>query len=170
MKTTVIAIVVILILLVGGYYAYHGSYKKSSTTKPPVTTTTPVVTPLPATFVANSLTINPITVRSGANISVYLKITNIGNVTGTDTVVLKINDRIVDSKDVILTGGVSTVVTFTTSGQKPGNYVVTVAGLSGNFTVLQSATPSWLFPAIAGAFIVGLILAVLLGLIRSRKV
>jgi hypothetical protein len=141
----------------------------TTTTPPPLVTTTPVVTPLPAAFEASSLIINPSTVKPGAKVNVYLRITNTGDVTGTDTVVLKINNVVVDSQNVTLAGGVSTVVTFTTSSQLTGKYAVGVAGLNGNFIVSKSATPGWFWLIAVGAFVVGIILAVGFVLLRKNK-
>jgi hypothetical protein len=106
-------------------------------------------------------------VKPGENVNVYLRITNNGDVTGTDTVELRINNLLVDSKDVTLAGGVSTVVTFTTSGKLGGNYAISLAGLNGNFTVSESETPNWVWVSAVGAFIIGTILAV--GFVMLRK-
>ena len=65
--------------------------------------------------------INPRSVKPNDHINIYLRITNTGDVTLNDMAVLKINNLTVDSQDVILAGGVSKVVTFTTSGQLPGD-------------------------------------------------
>jgi hypothetical protein len=145
----------------------------SSTPAPIIsTTTTPVTTTLvvvlhPASFAASNLVINPSTVKPGENVNVYLRITNTGDVTGTDTVELRINNLLVDSKDVTLAGGVSTMVTFTTSGKLGGNYAIGLAGLNGNFTVSESETPNWVWVSAVGAFIIGTILAV--GFVMLRK-
>jgi hypothetical protein len=140
----------------------------TSTTTLPPTTTTPVVTPAPAKFKANSLIVNPSTVKPGEKVNVYLTITNVGDINGTDTVVMKLNNLIVDSKDVNLDGGVSNVVTFSTSSNVSGNYLVEVAGLDGNFTVLKNATSMWFWPVAAGAFVLGIIIVVVLMLLRNK--
>ena len=88
----------------------------TTTMTPPVTTTTPITTSLPPTFEASALSINPSTVKPDENVTVNLKLTNTSNVSGTDTVDLKINNTTVDSQIITLDGGASTVVTFTTSG------------------------------------------------------
>jgi hypothetical protein len=147
------------------------------TTKPPETTTTtappiittPIVAPRPATFEPASLIISPSTVKPGETVSVSLKITNTGDVPGTDIIGLRVNNLAVESKDITLAGGVSTVVTFTTSNQLAGKYTVTIAGLNGDFTVSKNATPGWFWLVAAGAFVLGIILAVGLVLLRERK-
>ena len=83
--------------------------------------------------------------------------------------VLKINNVVVDSKNVTLTGGHSTVVTFTNSSKLEGNYNVDVAGLSGNFTISKNLILPWFWPGVAGGLILGVILGVLVGLLKFRK-
>ena len=82
---------------------------------------------------------------------------------------LKINNVVVDSKDVTLTGGHSTVVTFTTSSKLEGNYNVDVAGLNGSFTVSKNLILPWFWPGVAGGLILGMILGVLVGSLKYRK-
>ena len=113
--------------------------------------------------------INPSKVKPNEQVNINLRITNASEITVNDTVVLKVNNLIVDSQDVILTGGVSKEVTFKTSGQLPGNYTVSVAGLNGNFTISKSVIPSWLWPVSVGAFVLGIILAVFFTLVIIRE-
>jgi hypothetical protein len=140
-----------------------------STTTTPVTTTL-VVVPHPASFAASNLVINPSTVKPGENVNIYVRITNTGDVTGTDTVVLKIDNLVIASKDVTLAGGVSTVVIFTTSSKLAENYVVEVAGLNGNFTVSESGMPNWFWVSVIGALVLGIILVVGFALLRKRGI
>ncbi|MGB8828773.1 MAG: hypothetical protein WCC72_05045 [Dehalococcoidales bacterium] len=139
----------------------------TTTTTPPVAAQT--VKRLPATFAASSLIINPTKVKTRENVGIYLKITNTGNVTGTDTVVLKINDQIIGSQNVILDGGVSTVVTFSASVISSGNFSVQVAGLSGNFIVTKSIVWQWLWLTIVVILLLGVMLVIVLILLRNRK-
>ena len=141
----------------------------TSTATTSLTTSTTVGTPHPAAFAAASLIINPAKVKPSENVSVSLRITNAGDVAGTDTVVLKINNLIIESKDVTLGGGESTVVTFTTSSNLIGKYSCEVAGLYGNFTVSKSVTPGWVWPSSIGAFILGIVMAVGFVLLRKTK-
>ena len=141
----------------------------TTTTSQPVITTTAVVTPAVATFKANSLIINPSSVKPGATVTIYLTITNTSEVSGTDTVVLTVNNQAVDSKNVAIDGGASSVVTFNTQSNISGTFYVAVAGLNGNFTVTKSVTPTWLWAVAGIAFVVGFIAAIIFVLIRNKN-
>jgi hypothetical protein len=141
----------------------------TTTSTRPITSTTPVVTTRPATFDPSSLIINPGKVKPGEKVNISIKITNNGDITGTDEISLMVNNLIVESKDVTLAGGESTVVTFTTNSTSIGKYTIGIAGLNGNFTVSKSTTPGWLWPSAIGAFTLGIILAVGFGLLRKAK-
>jgi hypothetical protein len=141
----------------------------TTTSTRPITSTTPVVTTRPATFDPSSLIINPGKVKPGEKVNISIKITNNGDITGTDEISLRVNNLIVESKDVTLAGGESTVVTFTTNSTSIGKYTIGIAGLNGNFTVSKSTTPGWLWPSAIGAFTLGIILAVGFGLLRKAK-
>ena len=142
---------------------------KTTTTSLPPVTTTPVITQHPSTFEASSLLINPSTVKPDENVDIHLKITNTGDVTGTDTVVLRVNNVIVDSKDITLDGGTSTTITFTTSSKLPGNYTIEASGLKGKFTVSKSATVDWFWLIAIGAFLGGTTLAVSFVMLSKRN-
>jgi hypothetical protein len=142
---------------------------KTTTTSSPQVTTTPVITQHPSTFEASSLLINPSTVKPDENVDIHLKITNTGDVTGTDTVVLRVNNVIVDSKDITLDGGTSTTITFITSSKLPGNYTIESSGLKGEFTVSKSATVEWFWLIAIGAFLGGTTLAVSFVMLSKRK-
>ena len=141
----------------------------TTTSTPPITSTTPVVTTRPAAFAPSSLIINPGKVKPGEKVNVSIKITNNGDITGTDEISLMVNNLIVESKDVTLGGGESTVVTFTTNSTSIGKYTIGLAGLNGNFTVSKSTTAGWLWPSAIGAFTLGIILAVGFGLLTKAK-
>lgn len=141
----------------------------TTTTATPVIITAPVVTSLTATFKADSLIINPGKVKPGENVNIYLTITNTGDITGTDTVVLKINDIAVDSNNITIDDGLSKVVTFNANRSVSGNYLVEVAGLNGNFSVSKNITPLWFWLIGAGAFLLGVALAVIFIMLRNKK-
>jgi len=96
-------------------------YKVLDNSDYPTVTATPIVTPLPDAIKVSSLIINPRSVKPNDHVNICLRITNTGDVTVNDMVVLKINNLIVASQDVIPAGGVSKIVTFTTSDQLPGD-------------------------------------------------
>ena len=134
------------------------------------TTPAPVAGPSSALFQTDSLVINPTTVKSGEKVNITSQITNIGDVTGTDAIVLKINNQVEATQDVTLTGGENNTVTFTTSGNLPGNYAVDVAGLNGNFTVTTSTITPWFWLVVMGVIVLaGVMLGWLIILLRRKK-
>ena len=147
----------------------------NSTTSSPATTPNPtseivitsaplVVMPKSALFEVGSLNINPSTVKPEGKVNISLQITNTGDTIGTDTIILKINNQVENSKDVMLAGGESDIITFTTSHNLPGNYLVQVGGLNGKFTIVNTGTQLWLWLVIA----VVIMLGVIFGLSISR--
>jgi len=76
-----------------------------------------------------------------------------GEETSTYIVELKINGQTIDSKLVTLGGGQSETVSFTLTEAEPGQYEVTVSGLSGSFTVVKPGN-WWIFIIIAAAVII----------------
>ncbi|UCG54654.1 MAG: hypothetical protein JSV32_00070, partial [Dehalococcoidia bacterium] len=96
----------------------------------------------PANFTIADLKINPHEVTSGESISISVLITNIGYLTGSYPVTLKIDNEAVATKDVTLAGGTSQTVTFTTAKDITGTYSVNVNGLSGTFTLKRVHLPA----------------------------
>jgi hypothetical protein len=62
-------------------------------------------------------------------------ITNSGDLPGTATAVLKIDNNVQDTKVLTLNAGESQKAVFTISGKSAGNYAVDVNGQSGTLTV-----------------------------------
>jgi hypothetical protein len=144
----------------------NGGNAASGTT----TITTPTaITPRLALFKVGSLLINPTTVKHGGKVNISTQITNIGDVAGTDTVTLKINNLIEGSKDVTLAGGESEVVTFTTSHNLSGVYLVEVAGLNGSFNVSKNIIQPLFWLIIIGVIILGVIIGLGIRLLRRKK-
>lgn len=86
---------------------------------------------------------------------------------------MKINEVVVDTKEVTLAGGASEEVTFTTSENTAGSYNVAINGLSKTFTVEAAGTGEaapehvkefkwWIIGGtLAGAMVLALIISVL---------
>lgn len=97
----------------------------------------------PPTFVASNLKIEPKKVNIGEEVSVVVNVTNVGDLSGTYKVILRVNGAIVETKDIALEGHSSTLVTFTISKDKPGKYVIDVNGLKGYLLVKLWAPASF---------------------------
>ncbi|MDD5700810.1 MAG: CARDB domain-containing protein [Dehalococcoidales bacterium] len=95
----------------------------------------PVTAPVPAAFVVSDLAITPAKVEIGQEATVKVNVTNIGDVEGTYTVTLKIDDAVLSTREVTLAGHASQEVSFTLSRDAAGTYGISVDGLSGTIVV-----------------------------------
>jgi predicted GH43/DUF377 family glycosyl hydrolase len=141
----------------------------------------PVVPLVPATFAISNLFISPTEVDIGEEVTISVLIANTGELTGSYEVALKIDNVAVATKEVVLAGGASQEVTFTTSNDVAGTYSIDVSGLTGSFTVKEEVVPPVVPPeevteAIAWWvwLIIGLVSAVIVGsavwmVVRRRR-
>jgi len=121
----------------------------------------------PAAFETSYSTILPREVEPDEKVTIGVKITNTGNLSGSYQVTLKIDNVVVDIKDITLEDGASQKVAFTTSKNVAGTYNVNINSLSGTFTVKPApavaapapAPPNWrlIGGIIAGCIVVGLL-------------
>lgn len=139
----------------GTYIVNIDSLSGTFTVKAPPTPTAP---PKPAAFTASAPTISPAEVNAGESVTISTVVTNTGGLAGSYKVTLKIDNVVVDTKDVTLAGGASQKVTFTTVQDVAAVYHVQVDGQSGEFTVMP--VPSRIFPwwwIAVGVVVVGLL-------------
>ena len=124
-----------------------------------------VVPPVPAAFTISSLTISPAEVDVGKSVTISVLASNTGDLTGSYEVTLKIDNVVVETKEVTLAGGASQKVTFTTTKDIAGTYTVNVNGQSSTFTVKEKVVPPvvpkpiawwvWLIIGLVSAAVVG---------------
>jgi hypothetical protein len=95
----------------------------------------------PAEFQATDLKIEPTAVLADEPLTVSVKITNIGEASGSYTVELKIDGTTSESKSVNLSGGATEIVDFEVTEISPGPHTVNIDTLSGSFTV-ESSSPA----------------------------
>lgn len=101
--------------------------------------------PTPAEFILSELAINPTEVEIGKSVTVSIVVQNTGEHEGTYTLALKINGEIEQSKEITLSGGEGTQVSFIVVRDTPGTYTVAADDLSGQFAVLVPIdSPSWI--------------------------
>ena len=93
----------------------------------------------PAAFVASDLSIAPAEIYVGEGISVSVLITNTGDLTGSYEVTLRIDNVVVETKEVTIADGDSKQVSFSIARDNPAIYSVSVDGLSGSFVVREAA-------------------------------
>ena len=114
--------------------------------------------PAPAAFTVSALTINPSEVSVGEEVNISVMVKNTGDLGGTHTVTLKINDAVEAIENVTVAGGSERPVTFTVTEDVEGTYSVEVDGLTGTFTVTEPPPASTKWPLIAG--IVGVVVII----------
>ena len=111
----------------------------------------------PAEFTVSDLSISPAEFEVAEKSTISVDVANIGDVSGTTRVTLKLNGVEVTSTLVTLAGHDSQTVSFTTVQGEPGSYKVDIDGLSGTFTVkpatvkpvvITSTVPSVTAPAV----------------------
>ncbi|PVX23936.1 MAG: hypothetical protein CW691_09085 [Candidatus Bathyarchaeum sp.] len=96
----------------------------------------------PAEFQVTELTINPSSVLADELVEISVKVTNIGEESGSYTVELTVDDVVKDERTVTLAGGATEVVEFEVAETNAGTHNVEVSTLSGAFTVTSSAAAS----------------------------
>jgi hypothetical protein len=96
----------------------------------------------PAEFQVTELTINPSAVLADEVVDISVKVTNVGEESGSYTVNLKIDDSIRETKDVTLSGGATEIVKFEVTEASPGTHTVEVDDQSESFTVESSGPAS----------------------------
>jgi len=96
----------------------------------------------PAEFQVTELLINPSSVLADEIVDISVKVTNVGEASGSYSVNLKIDDVIIEIRDVTLSGGATEVVKFEVTETNPGTHTVEVNDQSGSFTVEAPVTAS----------------------------
>jgi hypothetical protein len=90
----------------------------------------------PARFTAGPLSIVPAEAAEGQKITVSTTVTNDGDISGDYDAILKIDDYLVaGSRQFTLAGHASEAVSFTVTAGAAGTHKISLAGLSGTFTV-----------------------------------
>ena len=89
----------------------------------------------PAEFQVTDLTVNPSSAIAGEAVEISVKVTNVGEESGTYTANLKIDGVTKDGKDVTLAGQATDVVKFEVTETNAGTYSAEVDGATGSFTV-----------------------------------
>ena len=95
-----------------------------------------------AAFGASDLSITPVEVDIGQEVTISVLVANTGDAAGNYEVTLDIDNVVVVTKAVTLAAGTSERVTFTTAKDVAGTYAVSVGDLSGTFVVKQAAPPA----------------------------
>jgi len=89
----------------------------------------------PAEFQVTELVINPSLVLADEIVGISVKVTNVGEASGSYVVNLKIDDIIRETRDVTLSGGATEVIEFEVTETTPGTHTVKIDEQPGSFTV-----------------------------------
>ena len=94
--------------------------------------------PKEAKFTVTDLTISPLEVEIGENVTVSANVTNIGEIDGSYLLNLTINDVLKENQTILLTRGASKIVELTAGENVEGNYTVKIGNLSEAFKIIYA--------------------------------
>ncbi len=121
-----------------------------------------------ADFQLSDLVVSPSELGAGEELSVEVRVVNLGDEEGSRAIEVRVDGRVVDSKTVALGAGASETLGFSLTPGGEGSHTVSVDGLSGAFRVVRGALLPEPFPWVLVAA-VALIAGVLLYYYLSRK-
>jgi len=98
--------------------------------------------PPPANFEVSNLTISPSQIQINQEVIISLNLANTGGRSGDYNLELKVDGNVKSTTQVTIAAGASQTVNFTLTGDTAGKHQIEIAGLVGEFEVIQSATPS----------------------------
>jgi hypothetical protein len=96
----------------------------------------------PASFTIADLSIIPDQVELGETLNISVLVTNDGNLAGSYEVSLKMDDLLVQTKEVTLAGGDAETVSFVITPDTAGEHMVNVGGLAGTCQVEKPKEPA----------------------------
>jgi hypothetical protein len=129
-----------------------------------------VTEPAAAKFEVSNLTVSPSQVQLNQRITISLNVANTGSVSGSYSLKLKVDGKMNSTKDVTVAPGTSQTVNLILTEDTAGKHQVEVAGLSGEFEVIEaeviepSGTNWWLIISVTA--IILLIIVVPIALMR----
>ena len=96
----------------------------------------------PAEFTVSNMTVSPAITDIGEPSTVKATVTNSGALSNTYSINLKVNDAVVETKQVSLSGHSSQEVSFTMSQGTAGEYTISIDGASTLLTVRAPEAPA----------------------------
>jgi hypothetical protein len=96
----------------------------------------------PADFNLSNVTLSAGTVFSGETVTASIDINNQGDLSGNYTVSFKINNAMVQTKDISLSGGCAEKVSFTFAADAAGEYQIDIGGVPATIVVKKPLTPA----------------------------
>ncbi len=118
-------------------------------------------------FEMSGLSVNPNSVKEGESVTISADVTNTGMLSGSHTIMLKIDDEDEDEKTVTLDPDESTTVSFEVSATEEGIHSVDVNGLSGSYDVEKAQTGISGFPL--ESIVIGILLVMAIWLMQRSR-
>jgi uncharacterized membrane protein len=94
----------------------------------------------PADFQISDLEVTPREVEAGEEVTISVKVTNVGGQTDSYTLQLLLNQTTEETKTVTLEGGASTSIEFKIVKQTSGTYTIEIDSLVDTFTVKEASS------------------------------
>lgn len=88
-----------------------------------------------AEFQVGSLSISPSVAQPGVAVTVSTQVTNVGELSGSYSATLTVNGQTAGSKDLQLSGGETTTVSFTITETAKGTYTLAIGNTTGSLSV-----------------------------------
>ncbi len=95
----------------------------------------------PANITLSNLSVSPTEIATQESVNISAIISNTGDVRGAYAVNLKVDNALVQTKQIILDGGDQTTVSFSLTGDAEGTHTVSIGSLSGTYTVKTPTIP-----------------------------
>ena len=130
-KSRIILIFLLLLGFVTEASAYY--YVQNTTSNAPSSVT--------ISFQTTNLTIDPYEARLNQPVTISVNVTNLGNIQNSYPLSLKINDSVVETKDLAFLANESKIETFSVSEANEGTYNATINDQVGVFIVTSAPTP-----------------------------
>ncbi|UCH43479.1 MAG: hypothetical protein JSW16_02755, partial [Dehalococcoidales bacterium] len=139
-RTGIVLIFLVLALVPGCKEQSEITPVPPPTTPAPITPPAPAPTPVsPAEFRVSSISVTPAEIVAGDEATVSADVSNIGEAEGTYTAILQVSGVETEKKNVTLTGGEKTTVSFSVTEDASGTYTIDVGGQTVMLTVLKPA-------------------------------
>lgn len=127
--------IILIVILLCGALAEVGAYSLVENFMPS-SSSSPV-----ASFQVSNLSIDPFEARLNQPVSISANVTNLGNIQGSYSLSLKIDDLVVETKEIKFSANESQIVAFSVSEANEGSYNVTIGELVGVFDVSSAPKP-----------------------------
>jgi parallel beta-helix repeat protein len=114
----------------------------------------PLMKPYLARFEVSGLSIRPDSAKVGEMVTILVTVKNTGSRVGSYDVMLKINDKVIDTKTVTLDARQLTTVSFSYKPESDGIYDIDINGQRGRLEVIKEEIPLFSILGVSAAIVV----------------